>query len=32
VDPSKKGLIHWAAYNNLPEVLAKYGEVGANVN
>lgn len=32
VDPSKKALIHWAAYNNLPEVLAKYAEVGANVN
>jgi len=24
VDVSKKALIHWAAYNNLPKVLAKY--------
>jgi ankyrin repeat protein len=32
VDPTKKALIHWAAYNNLPEVLAKYAELGADVN
>ena len=32
VDASKKILIHWAAYNNLPEVLLKFHEAGANVN
>ena len=32
VDINKKQLIHWAAYNNLPQVLKKYHEEGANVN
>lgn len=32
VDPSKKALIHWAAYNNLPDVLQKFYEAGADVN
>ena len=32
VDITKKQLIHWAAYNNLPQVLKKYHEEGANVN
>jgi hypothetical protein len=32
VDPKKKELIPWAAFNNLPEVLAKYAEAGANMD
>ena len=32
VDPEKKALIHWAAYNNFPDVLKKYYEAGANVH
>ena len=32
VDINKKQLIHWAAYNNLPQVLKKYHDEGANVN
>jgi hypothetical protein len=32
VDPSKKLLIYWAAYNNLPQVLLKFHEAGANVD
>lgn len=32
VDVRKKDLIPWAAYNNLPEVLAKYAELGANMD
>lgn len=32
VDVKKKELIAWAAYNNLPEVLQKYAEAGANMD
>lgn len=32
VDIKKKELIAWAAFNNLPEVLAKYAEAGASMN
>ena len=32
VDPTKKVLIHWAAFNNLPQVLQRFHEAGANVD
>lgn len=32
VDPQRKALIHWAAYNNLPQVLKKFHDAGANVH
>ena len=31
VDENKKFLIHWAAYNDLPEVLLEYNRVGVNL-
>jgi ankyrin repeat protein len=32
VDPTKKQLIHWAAYNDMPEVLKEFYKAGADVN
>lgn len=32
VYPDKKPLIHWAAYNDMPEVLAEYAKEGVPVN
>ena len=32
VDPSKKQLIHWASFNNFPQVIRKFHEAGANVH
>ena len=32
VDPEKKTLIHWAAYNNFPQVLLEFYRAGADVN
>lgn len=32
VDPKKKFLIHWAAYNDLPEVIAEFGRQGVNLS
>lgn len=32
VDPSKKYLIHWAAYNDMPEVLMEFYKQGANLS
>ena len=31
VDENKKYLIHWAAYNDLPDVLLEYHRVGVNL-
>ena len=30
--PEKKFLIHWAAYNDLPDVIAEYGRQGVNLS
>ena len=32
IDPSKTKLIAWAAYNNLPKVVAKYAEAGVKMD
>jgi hypothetical protein len=32
VDPSKKYLIHWAAYNDMPDVLMEFYRQGANLS
>lgn len=30
--PDKKPLIHWAAYNDMPEVLSEYAKEGVSIS
>lgn len=30
--PNQKSLIHWAAYNDMPEVIAEYAKEGVSVS
>ena len=32
IDPSKKPLMYWAAFNNFPQVLVKFHEAGVNLD